>query len=340
MRGRLPPSITLSTTLVAAAFAAAPAGAAAPPAKQPTFALAASGSSGALLMRGTPGADLDGALAVRNLAGHPVMVRLQPADIRNATNGNADYVTSKLAGDGRWLRLQTATVRLAVGATERVKYTVSVPRNASGASHYAGIVGVDLADLAPEPAKAKRGGKPSVSCERVNRLAVPITVRLPGPREHRLALRSAGIEAVPAGAGLILGLRPEGSELIPQTEVELEVTRGRRVILTHDATLGQLFPDAPLDYRIPWEGRPTEGEYRVVGELRPQGAPAVVIDRTITFTSDVADELESKAVPGADVQGLPLWMAIALGCAGALVIVSLVAVLRMKRRLATAAPSG
>jgi hypothetical protein len=337
MRKPLPLLIMLAVT----ASAATPEGAAAAPPKQPTFALGGSASNGALLMRGTPGAHLNGGLSVRNLTAHTVAVRLLPAVIRNATNGNAQYDTLKPAGDGRWLSLQATTVRLAPRATKRVAFTVSVPKTASGASHYVGVVGVDLADLAPEPASAERADKPSFSFETVNRLAVPITVRLPGPRQHRLSLRSAGIEVVPAGAGLILGLLPEGTELIPSTEVELEVTRGRRSILTHEATLGQLFPGAPLDYRIPWQGRPTEGEYRVVGELRPQGAPPVTVDRTLTFTSDVADELESRTAPPAGAApGQPLWLWVVLGCASALVIVSLLAVLRMKRRLAATAPSG
>ena len=340
MRGRLPLSSTLSATLVFAALAATPAGAAAPSPKQPTFALAASGASGALSLRGTPGADLAGAVEVRNLTARPVTVRLQPADIRNATNGNADYVTARLAGNGRWLRLQTATVRLAPRATERVRLTVRVPRSASAASHYLGVVGVDLADLRPTRVRAKRRAGPSFSFERVNRFAVPITVRIGDPNGHRLALLSARIEVVPAGAGLILGLLPEGTDLIPKTDVDLEVTRDHKVILTHRVTLGQLFPGAPLDYRIPWEGRPTAGRYRVVGELRPQGAPAVAIDRVVVVTPDVADELESEAAPAAPGRGTPLWMAIVLGCAGALVVVSLLAVMRMKRRLAMAAPSG
>jgi hypothetical protein len=303
-----------------------------PPPKAPTFAL----STDARVLAGEPGQVLHGAVLVRNLTGHPVAVRLQAADIRNATNGNADFVSTPLSGAGRWLHITVSTLRLLARATGRVTYTVSVPPTATGASHYAGIVAVDVADLArgPAPRKAKRT---SFTFKRINRQALPLTVRLPGPLSHRLVLRSVKLSVQPAGAGLLLGIVPRGSELIPTTDVDLRVSRGLRTVLTYSASLGQLFPDSTLDYRIPWEGRPTEGTYHVVGVIRPEGAPAVTIDRTVAFTADNSKELEHETPPGPQPPALPLWMWMVLAAAGTLLTVALLAVWRLKRELAAQA---
>jgi hypothetical protein len=138
----------------------------------------------------------------------------------------------------------------------------------------------------------------------------------------------------PAGAGLVLGIVPRGSELIPTTDLDLRVSRGSRTVLTHSASLGQLFPDSALDYRIPWEGRPTEGTYHVVGVIRPEGAPAVTIDRTVAFTADSTRELERETPPGPRAPALPLWMWLVLAAAGTLLAVALMAVWRLKRQVA------
>jgi hypothetical protein len=315
--------------LVSLALAPPAAAGAVPPPKAPTFAL----STDARVLSGKPGRVLHGAVLVRNLTRHPVAVRLQAADIRNATNGNADFVSTNPSGAGRWLHLSVSTLRLLAGGTGRVTYTVSIPASATGASHYAGIVAVDRADLARAPAP-RRAKRTSFTFKRINRQALPLTVRLPGPRSHRLVLRSVKLSVQPAGAGLVLGIVPRGSELIPRTDLDLRVSRGLRTILTHSASLGQLFPDSTLDYRIPWEGRPTEGTYHVVGVIRPEGAPAVRIDRTVTFTADSSEELERETPPGPQAPALPLWMWIVLGAAGTLLTVALMAVWRLKRQVA------
>jgi hypothetical protein len=55
------------------------------------------GATSSTSFHGSPGRVLTGAALVRNLTLRPVTVMLQPAEIRNASNGNADYVTSRQA---------------------------------------------------------------------------------------------------------------------------------------------------------------------------------------------------------------------------------------------------
>src|ERR1700684_2683808 len=100
--------MALPATLAFAALAAAPAMAAAPRAQANAV-----GPPGAVLRHGAPGRVLRGSVSVDNLSGKRISVRLQRADIANASNGNADYLTAGVRRTGRWLRLQTATVHLA-----------------------------------------------------------------------------------------------------------------------------------------------------------------------------------------------------------------------------------
>jgi hypothetical protein len=145
-------------------------------------------------------------------------------------------------------------------------------------------------------------------------------------------MRSLAIEVEPAGAGLVLALLPGGSELIESATVSLRVSRGLRTILTHSSTLGQLFPGAGLNFRIPWEGQPTKGTYRVVGVIRPEGAAAIDIDQTLTFSPANVTELEHRTAQPAPLPLLPRWLWLVLAAAAVLIVVLVVAVWRLKRR--------
>jgi hypothetical protein len=331
----------LLATLALAAFAAAPALAAAPRPQPAVFALSPVGSSGAVLLHGAAGRVLRGTVSIRNLSRHRISVTLQRADIENASNGNADYVTTRVHRAGRWLRLQTATVHLAPHAARQVGYTIRIPRGSSGASHYAGIVAVNTAELARARAPARHPRR-SFTFHRIDRQAIPITIRLPGPMVRRLALGSVKLSVKPIGAAVVLGLAPGGSDLIESTAIKLRVLRGQHTIFTTSTTLGQLFPGAPLAYRIPWKGRPAAGTYRVLGTIRPQGAPMIRVKANVTVTGAKAKQLQSGA-PAATTQAisrLPGWVWIALALAAVLLIVVPLFVWKHARRVGSTPAAG
>ena len=214
----------------------------------------------------------------------------------------------------------------------------------SGASHYAGIVAFDAADVTAAARDKKRRGT-SFTISRITRQALPITVRLPGPLTRKLTLRSVKLVVAPAGAGLVLGLRPGGTVLTQGAKVKLRVSRAQRTILRDASALGQLFPGSKLDFRIPWSGRPTAGEYRVRGVIRPAGAAPVWIDRIVTFTPAKVKALKSETPPvaadTAATAGLPSWVWLALTGAGALLLALALAFWRFARRVgrSSGAPS-
>lgn len=238
-------AVAILAALALAVTTAAPASATAASAPLPTaFALSAVGTDGAFLLRSRPGGVLDGVVRVRNLLGRPITVILETAAIENAANGNADYDTTRLSQAGRWLHLAASVVRLGRHASRRVPFTVHIPSSATGASHYAGIVATDAADLAPAARSRSRKGH-TFTFSRISREALPVTIRLPGRLARSLALSSVGLTVQPAGTQLVLSLSVGGSELIEGAQINLRVLHGRRTIFTYASTLGQLFPDAP-----------------------------------------------------------------------------------------------
>jgi hypothetical protein len=327
-------ALALLASLALAATAAAPASAAAPPSAKPAaFALLPVGTTGALSLRAIPGHAIRGAVLVHNVSRQPVTVRLQSADIQNATNGNADYATTRPSKTGRWVDVAATTVHVAPGATRRVAFTVNVPARTRSGSHYAGIVAIDAKDLARAPTH-KKGRKRTFAFHHINRQALPVTIRLPGLLSRRLALRSVKIGVQPAGAGLMLGLLPGGTELIPATRINLRVFRGSRTVFTFASKLGQLFPADGLNYRIPWRGRPTRGNYRVLGIIRPEGAAAIKIDEAIAFSPAKATDLARATPPaaGRPEPGIPVWVWVALAAAAAVLTALSAAVWKLSRR--------
>jgi len=215
---------------------------------------------------------------------------------------------------------------------------VRIPQSARGASHYAGIVAVDAAELAAAKAPGKRAkGGAGFTISRINRQAVPITIRLPGPLTRKLTLRSVKLDVSAAGAGLVLGLLPRGTVLMQDAKVKLRVSRGSKTILRNASALGQLIPDSKLDYRIAWTGRPTEGDYLVRGVIRPKGAAPVYINQTVNFTPAKVKELKRETPPVAQAAqandaGLPMWVWLALTGGGALLLGLSLAIWRLARR--------
>jgi len=130
---------------------------------------------------------------------------------------------------------------------------------------------------------------------------------------------------------------PRGTILMQNAKVKLRVSRGKATILHNDSTLGQFFPGSKLDYRMAWNGRPTEGDYLVKGGIRPKGAAPVSINQSITFTPAKVKELTRETPPVAEVAqareaGLPMWVWLVLAGAAALLLALSLAVWRLARR--------
>ncbi len=107
-------------------------------------------------------------------------------------------------------------------------------------------------------------------------------------------------------------------------------------MLRHRGSLEPFVPDSGITNSISWTKPPAEGEYRVVGTVRPSGGPAVRIDRTITISKKDGRSLEdttgqAPAPPGSGPTPILLW--IALGIAVMLALGSAAGYWRMRQRM-------
>lgn len=136
----------------------------------------------------------------------------------------------------------------------------------------------------------------------------------------------------------MLGLLPGGTELIESARIKLRVVRGDHTIFRYVSTLGQLFPDAPLEYRIPWKGQPTPGSYHVVGVIYPQGTAAVHINQAVEFTAAKATQLKHATPPTAQpaTSSMPAWVWVVLAAGAGVLITLSLAVWKLARGSARA----
>ncbi len=153
----------LALTAISAPGASA---ASAPSSRAAAVSLSAVGAGGGLLLEGSPGSVLGGAVRVQNLSGEPVTVVLQAADIRTAANGNADYVTRGLSQAVRWVSLGSSAVDLAPHEQREVQFTLTVPARESGSHYRASSPSTRLNSRAPASPAARAASSPSSPARR------------------------------------------------------------------------------------------------------------------------------------------------------------------------------
>lgn len=81
------------------------------------------------------------------------------------------YVTARLSSTGRWVKLAAAAVQLPPKASRRIAFSVRIPAQARGASHYAGIVALDADDVAGAARDKTRPAK-TFTISRISRVGV------------------------------------------------------------------------------------------------------------------------------------------------------------------------
>jgi hypothetical protein len=327
-------------TLALAALAAAPAAAssAAPP--QPAgFYVASDKATSALRLNGRPGTTLTSRVNVYNTTARDKVVRLQAADLETASAGGLSYDTIGLRREGTWMHLRSGRVRVPARGSTPVSFSVRVPAGVRGGSHYAGIVATD-ADPAPAPSKTSSAkDRRTFEVRRVLRMAVPVTVALPGPRRRSVDYTGASLSTDGGRPALSLNFKNSGTVLIQGATVDVRVERnGKQVVKSNSAT-AQLMPDSGVEYRVPWTGRAAAGDYRLVGVITPQGAKPVSIDEVVTVSDKEADRATRQLKPpvaAAPKASTPVAVWLALAGAALLVAGMGTAMWRMRKRMNTA----
>lgn len=246
-----------------------------------------------------------------------------------AGGGGLQYGGRDARGDGRWVTLDRRRVDLPAGGSRIVGFRLRVPRGAEAGDHFAGIVVLNERD---QRAAKRRASGGSLQLRVLPRLAVAVQTTLAGPSRRELTAGRGSIEITPSATSGALLVRNTGNRLIRATTGDLALLQGDRELARHDVDLDSFVPRTQVTLRVPFEGTPARGDYRLRGVLRPAGGRPVRVDEEFSFGETAARELEKEAGREAKGGGVSAALVAAIGAVLLLVIATLTALLRRERR--------
>lgn len=309
-----------------------PVAAAQSPSGLPGFAVSAVGFESYYRYDLRPGGSTRGRLRLISRSRRDQRVAVMAADVSTAADGGLEYGSEPPRSYGRWISIRPKVTVPAGGAVE-VPFTVRADGTAQPGDHFAGIVAINQRDLENAPRRQIEEG---FVLRYLPRLAIAVQVTVPGPATTELTGGGLAFDVAPSGTAVTVLLRNTGDKLIDRTTGTLVLSRGGRTLLERDVELGAFVPQTQIAYRLPLTGRPAEGSYRVVGELRPKGAAPVIVDDEVEFAQKESEELRTETGREA-TGGTSTWLIVALAAAGVLVLVLLHLLLSTRRRLAARA---
>jgi hypothetical protein len=318
-------SFGVPAAIVAGVLAFAPGAAAAP---APPMIVKVHPSSGEVRsyfdLEARPGASAPaGRLELRNRLRRKVTVLLDPVDGLTAnTLGSAYGVRGRgIRGSTRWTRLTDRRVVLGPRGKAEVEVTVLPPRSAEPGDYLSGI-GIQALGSGRE---TKPKGNLAISS--IQRYAVGMVVRLPGPRQPLIRFTGARVEREAAGVTFYLSARNRGNVILQNVKGSQTITQGDRVVARGTIGPGTFVAGTSIDYPVltPRE-HPREGsEYRVRAVMRYRGGVAR-LDTMVRFGHASAVRQEELGGPEASSSdgGILKYL---LGAAVALALLGLGAVL-------------
>lgn len=287
-----------------------------------------------------PGAELAGAVRVQNGTGQAREIALSAVDVGTAPLGGAVYGEWPPRQTGRWLDLGARTVTVPAHGARVVRFRVRVPQSAPAGVHYAAITATDAAQLRAAGAPSRGAGK-GIVVHRLARFAMPIKLQVRGPGvAPQVKLRKARTAIDAAGANILVNLENTGHTLVRTTRVDLRIKHGKRTLFSTTQGLKELVPDSVAPYAIPWPGIPREGDYRLVGEIRPLGAPAIKVDARLNVAgrniTAARRSIAGQASQPPEKVSISLVVWLALGAVTTAALVFALAFARLRRRLISA----
>jgi hypothetical protein len=327
----------ISRTKASAALVAALAGvAAAPPVAGasggPGFAVSAVGFPSYFRFHARPGGAVRGTLRLISRSRRPVHVLLRGADVGTAANGGLSYGTGRPGDTGRWVHIRRRATIPPARAID-VPFTVRAARSATAGDHFASIVAINRRDQRHALAASHRKG---FALRYLPRIAMTVQLTTPGAAHRALTAGGLSIDVTPSNTSVNLLLRNTGNRLLRRTTGMLTLTQRGVTLLQRHVDVGAFVPQTSIRYPMPLQGRPARGTYHVEGTLRPQGANPIRISDDVKLGAPQSRELQAETGRSA-AGGTPVWLVIALGAAGMLVLVLCFALLSARRRLARAA---
>jgi hypothetical protein len=241
-----------------------------------------------------------GTLELKNRLRREVTVLLDPVDgLTASTLGSAYSVRGTPAsGPARWTRLSDRRAVLGPRATAKVDVTVLPPEGAKSGDYLSGI-GVQA--LGSERETKPKG---NVAISSVQRYAVGLLVRLPGPRHPLIRFTGARVAREAAGVTFYLSARNRGNVVLQDVWGRQTITQGERVVASGPIGPGTFVTGTSIDYPVltPREHPRERTEYRVRAVMRYRGGIAR-LDTLVRFGHASAVRQEELGGPDASSDG-------------------------------------
>jgi hypothetical protein len=264
---------------------------------------AASGASSSYFtLSARPGALAQaGSLELRNGRRHSVTVRLDPVGALTASTLGSAYGTPASAptGQTRWIVLPRRRIVLAPLATATIPVAVRLPEGSRPGDYLSGI----SVEALGQQRETRAPG--NVSIASVQRYAVGLFVKVPGPRTSLIRLTSARVDREPAGLTFYLYGRNAGNAILQNVRGHLLVTRGSRVVGRTAIGPGTFVSGTSIAYPLltPREV-PREGAvYRVRAVMHYAAGKVARLDTRVRFGHAAAKVQEDFGGPHVDEPG-------------------------------------
>jgi hypothetical protein len=282
-----------------------------------------SGRPGRLVQAGT--------LELNNRRNRSVTVSLDPVGALTASTLGSAYrvATPSTSGQARWIVLPRRRVVLQPRGKLLVPVGIRTPVGAAAGDYLSGISVEALGNAR----QARMHGNIAISS--VQRYAVGVFVKVPGPRHPLIRFTGASVDREPAGLTFYARARNGGNTILQNVRGYLLVTRGRRTVARATIGPGTFVTGTSIAYPLlaPRQ-EPSEGAvFRVRGLMRYGGGVAR-LDTNVRFGHASAQRQQDFGGPPVvdpRSSGVP-WAVLAAVIAGIAVFVGLVLLLLRSRR--------
>jgi hypothetical protein len=330
------PSKLVAASAICAAAAALTAGPAAAAGSAPAITVSvhpAVGAGSYFTIVAAPGSLVRaGTLEIRNRRHKSVPVRLDPVGAVTATTLGSAYrvATDAPTAQARWIVLPRRLIVLGPGARAIVPVLVRTPTGIPGGDYLSGI---SVQALGHAGEARTRG---NIAIASVQRYAIGLFEKIPGPRHPSIRIPSASVTREPAGLTFFVNADNRGNEILQGVHGRILVTRGRRTVAKAVVGPGTFVSGTSIAYPLmaPRE-QPREGAVYRVRAVMHYGPRVARLDTLVRFGHRAAQEQQAFGGPPAD-QGQGAGSAtFARAAIAALAVVLLIVALVLLRRRRT-----
>ena len=310
---------------------AAPEHAAVPPPAVALSVQTASGASGSYFdLTARPGArTYAGTLELRSTVSHPVTVLVDPVGSLTASTLGSAYKLRGTAATGSAIWSSVGPRRIVIGplATQVIPVSVAVPEGTRAGDYLSGISVQALTKPRTQRVKS------NVAIASVQRYAVGLLVRVPGPRTPLIQLTQAIVKREPAGTTFYVFGRNAGNAVLQNVNGNVLITRGDRVVARTHVGPGTFVSGTSIAYPVLVRGeQPHEGTaYRVRATMH-YGPRVARLDQYVRFGHRDAVRQQEFGGPKAGGGSSGIWGKVLLIAVLALVALGLIGLFALLRR--------